>query len=731
MATDQIDFLEIDESRPEYALDKLIPNSDEAINLFRKHLSRYTARAQFWKPRLDIGKKCMNYMRRDILTPGQRAKYLYVEKKWPIEPQEMKPVINALGHQIMQAVPGADITYEDETPPETAAKPETVSTVLTWMKQQLKIAQKQKKLLRNGLVTGYPVCLWFDMIRGVAAVPGMVPLLPSALPWDSALPAEWFMEDDGADIDEAIIVKRMSKAELMKTFPNRKDAFIKHCEMLKNDQGYMTRLLNMPGNQTADSRNNVFYNMISQAKFDSDGGYYFVAQDVFPIRKKRRAWINQQTLDVFIPPPDWLMWQRDQWLAENPEYDLSDEIELTTLWVTTFSTDGFIWENNEHWYQEDGELPAAWYIADMVDNVPIGAGEDMLPYILSICACETEGLSQVRKGTGRTTFIEEGAVKNPARLNSELAAEEGVIITKKGKSPKESVQVETRKPNDTFFQMSDRTRDQLRNVHRVNESAMGADNQRQSDKARQTQAQQALAPQEPYVENYANFVLNCENLLCKFIPRVMTEPMAITIKDEYGQKKEPVEVNQVGFDYSGEAKRVVNDLVSARYRAVAVIGDDSRTSREAQMKDFMQLLEAVGNQLFKLDPIFLGKTFSLFPNRFAREASTFLMEYGERNQAQQQQVAQAELQQDADKQAQRKEIEMEKIKRPRIAFKISAKDVQEAPEGAKIMYQMMKAYEAENQAKEMSKAMPAEQQPTAEQPPEEELETAAAAGIEA
>ncbi len=708
--SEQIDFLELDESRPQYDIDSLEPGSDEAIALWQKHLSRYNARARFWKDRLDIGKKCMNYMRRDILTPGQRAKYLYVDKKWPIEPQEMKPVINALAYQIQQAVPGADITYEDENPPETVAKPETVQTVLTWLKQKLKIPQRQKKALRNGLVTGYPICLWMDKIRGVSAVPGMVPLRPSVLPWDSALPAEWFIEEDGSDINEAIIIKRMHKNDLFETFPNRREAFEKHAAMMKNDPAYMQRLLNMDNGKTANDRNNTSYNLISQARFDSDGGYFYVAQDVFPIRKKRRAWINQQTLDVFIPPPDWPMWQRNQWLAENPEYDLSDEIDLTTLWVTTISTDGFTWENNEHWYQEDGELPAAWYVADMVDDIPIGAGEDMLPYILSICACETEGLSQVRKGTGRTTFIQEGATKNPSRLHAELSAEEGIVITKKNIAPREAVQVETRKPNDTFFQMGDRMREQLRNVHRVNESAMGADNPRQSDKARRTQAMQSLAPQEPYVENYANFVIACENLLCKMIPRVMTEPMVVTIKDEFGQPKDPVEVNQIGFDYSGEAKRIVNDLVSARYRAVAVIGDDSRTSREQQMKDFMQLLEAVGNQLFKLDPIFLGQTLSMFPNRFAREASKFLIEYGQRNMTQQQEMMQSELEQDAAKQAQRKEIEMEKIKRPRIAFKISPKDVQEAPEGAKILYQMMKAYEAETMAAEQEKASQEQQQ---------------------
>ena len=700
-----VDYLEIDETSQEYNIDKLIPGEERTIAIWNKHFSRYVARAKFWQSRLEVGKKCQNFMRRDIFTPGQRAKYMQVEKKWPIEPQEMKPIINALMKNIADSAPSSDITYEDETPPETAAKPETVSNVLTWLKQQIKLERKQKKILKDGLITGFPCCLWFDVIRGVSAVPGMVPLQPYVLPWDSALPSEWFSEEDGSDIDELMFLKQVKKANLLATFPNRKEAFMKHQDLLKSDPGYMDRLLHTDSSRTSEDRRTYLYDMVTQAKFDSQGGYYFLIYDVYPIRKKRRAWINQETLDVFIPPPDWQVWQKEQWLNENPEYSLSDEIELTTLWVTTISSDGFVWDNAEHWYQEDGELPGCFYVADMVDNLPTGAGEDMLPYILSIAACETEGLSQVRKGTGRTTIIEEGAVKNPARLNSELSSEEGVIILKKGHSPRDAVSMQTRTPNDTFFQMGDRLRGQLTEVHRVSDSMLGTVNARQSDKAKQTELKMALAPQSPYVENFSNFMLNCENLLCKMIPRVLTEPMIITIKDEYGQPKPGEEVNQIGFDYTGEAKRVANDLVSARYRAVPVIGDDSKTSRESQMKEFMQLLEAIGNQLFQLDPIFLGQTFSLFPNRFAREASKFLLEYGERQSQSQQAAQEAELANDAEKQAQRKEIEMEKLRRPKIAFKIGPKDIQEAPEGAKIMYQIMRSMEAERDAKDQQTRM--------------------------
>ena len=709
----KIDYLEIDESSEEYEIDKLDPGEERTIAIWHKHLSRYVARSKFWESRLNVGKKCMNFMRRDIFTGAQRYKYLNVDNKWPIESQEMKPVMNALAHQIMHSAPGADITYEDENPPETAAKPEVMQTVLTWLKQQIKLQRRQRKVLKDGLITGFPGCLWFDTIRGVASVPGGIPLKPTVLPWDSALPSEWFREDDGSDIDEVMVIKQMTKAELLKTFPNRRASFEKHEDLIKNDAGYQEKLLHMDKTHGAADRRSLIYDMVTSSRFDSTGGRYFVIQDVYPVTNMRRAWINEDTMDVFIPPPDWPEWQRDQWLEDNPEYSISDELELTTLWVTTISSDGFVWENAEHWYQEgDAELPCVFYVADMVDNLPTGAGEDMLPYILAIAACDTEGLSQVRKGTGRTTFIAEGSTKHPGRLNSELSKEEGLVILKKGHNPRDAVTTQVRTPNDSYFRMADRLREQLGNVHRINETIMGATSPRQSDKAKQTEIAQGLAPQGPYVENYTNFILNCENLLCKMVPRVLTEQMIINIKDEWGQPQEPVEINQVGFDYAGEAKLVANDLISARYRAIPAIGDDSKTSREKQAAEFTHLLESIGNQLFQLAPELLGKILSTFPNRYAREASQFLFEQGERNAQAQQQAAQAEMQKEAQRQGQRKEIELEKIRRPKIAFKLGAKDIQEAPEGAKILYEMMKAGEAEQEQKEMEKQ---EQEAMAEQ----------------
>ena len=118
-------YYELDESEKKYSLKKLKPKSEEWLDLWTKNLLFYDAYSRFWKPRLDLAKKCMNYMRREIFTYGQRIKYKDVQKKIPIEPQEMKPVITSLCDQIKKLIQSFVVTMEDETPPENAAENQT------------------------------------------------------------------------------------------------------------------------------------------------------------------------------------------------------------------------------------------------------------------------------------------------------------------------------------------------------------------------------------------------------------------------------------------------------------------------------------------------------------------------------------------------------------------------------------------------------------------------------
>jgi hypothetical protein len=711
-------YLDIDESTKEYFIDNLVPGSDKAINLWAKHMEKYVSRARFWKPRLDIAKKCFEFEARNILTPTQRKKY-WEQDKWPIEPQVMRPIVAALERMIEKAVPGSDITYEDETPPETAASPDVAKTVISWIKHKLEIHDIRKKTLHKGLVGGYPQCFWVEKARTNDLVFGGLPIKAVLRPWDSCLPPEYYSSEDGSDIDDIVFLKDVTKNELYEKYPERVKAHKDHINKIGEDEGYTERFKSGKNNDTSRDRSNLIFGQITEAKFNSISGRYFAIESIFPIRKKRMVYINTETNDFIPIPPDWSYEKQVEFEDIHPEYDFKEEIDVNVLWVVTITSDGFIWENREHWYQMDGKLPAAWYIPDTVNNQPMGMGEDLLPYVLLKTASKIEGLDQVRKGTGRVTVFEEGTIKNSQNINKELSSPEGVIIAKRGTPAKNVIATFNRTPNTTFLEYEDRISNEMKSVHFVDKFAMGATVNRQSADAKEMQYDMALSPQTRYVDNYYSYNLQIENLLCEVIPIAIPKSFIVQIKDEFGQAQKPVEVNQIGFNQeSDEATIIANDLTNARYRAIPIIGDDSMASRENQMREFMELLAAIGNQLFKLDPIFLGQMFSKFPNRFAREASVFLVEYGERQQQQQGALRQEELAIDEKRELRLQKTNMEKIRRPKVAFNLSPEDIKNAPESAKLMFNWMNMYDNQMAEKEQEEQEQYKQQQQTEQPAE-------------
>lgn len=690
MVTTNNDFMALDESDEKYQIDKLLPGSQEAADIFNKSIEIYSEWSRFWTPRLEIAKKCMKYLRRDIFTPEQRNAYRALDKI-PVEPQEMKQVIDPLVGQIINTIRSAAVTMEDGNPPANAARPEAVAKVLKWWQSQLKVDSRSRQALRNGLVTGYPQWILFQKRKCADGYSEKVEIVNVDL--YSTLCSPYFNEVDGSDIDGLIILSHKNYAKLYEIYPERKTAHQKHLSLISGDADYEKKVFRMDGAVNSEDRKNIIYDRVSTARYDTLLGQSIAIERYHVVRKKQRVYVNEEMKHVVYLPPEWEDWRKLAWLNAHPEYALKVDVEYPTLWVTTVSDDGFVWENKEHWFQCEGMLPGIPYIADMVDNIPTGKGEDMLPYILNIAVCETEGLSQVRTGTGSVTFVTEGALRHPGRLANEMSQENGIVILKKGFNPDQNVKTVQRKPNDTYHVMADRSRDQVKIVHGVNDTLMGYSNPRQSNRSKQTDLQTGLNPQSSYVLNYNYFQLNLAQLLCNMMPYFLTEQMIVTVENDYGAKDEdPTQVNVEGFDpATGQAQIIANDLTSARYKVVPVAGDDSVTTREKELKDFRDILEAIGNTLFQIDPKLLGKILQSWPNRYCQEAGKSLSEFSAQNQQAQQQAAQTQMQTELEKEKMKVDLEKERINKPRYNFRIQPTDFKEAPTGTQIMMQVLNA----------------------------------------
>ena len=682
-------ILEINEADKKFRLDKLDPKDENFILLFSQSLLHYEQRARFWKPRLDLGQKCMEVMQRDIFTPKQRADYRN-EGKVPVEPQELKKIINALGDQIKESVQTSNISAEDETPPQNAAKPEVVNVVLKDMENNLGMEMLKNTVIRNGLITGFPQWIWYDF---ETMYDGLFEQLVAHTPWwNTILPTPYFEKIDGSDVIDVIRIGMYSKAALLETFPEREDALNKFDSDLKDDPGYLIETLQNNGTEDAHDRSKVIQRILNAADFDSISGYYTVAERVFPVKSKQTLYINEEIEDVQVLPEQWNGRRKNEWINAHPEYHVRTK-EVKTLWTTTIGLNGFNWENDSHWFQENGKLPGSVYVPDMVNNLPTGVGEDQLPYIFSIAASETEGLHNVRTGQGTVTFYIEGAFAQPENFGKEMSLSNGQVPIKKAFAHQGRVDAAAktiqRKPNLVPFEFSDRLRGQAESVHSINDSILGVTHPRQSDVSKQTEITQGMKPQAPYVRAYSYFELSNTQMLLYLLPHSYTEEKIITINDDYGLNKKKVTVNISEYDVSGQANIIANDLLTVRYRAIPVPGEDSATSKDRELQQFINIISAVGNQLFQLDPKIMAYVLNSMHNRYSKQAGTYLMQTAEQLQQQQQQATQAEQQVELEKEKARRGVDIMKIQSPDVSFKFSPQDIEEAPMGAQMMFQIM------------------------------------------
>lgn len=677
---------EINVTDKKYSLESMRPNTEAWFDLWSMNITTYKYMADFWRPCLSTGKKCMEYARRKIFTAEQLKEYSKV-KKIPIQPQEMKNVINILSKEIIALVQSSYITTEDSTPPENAMSAEDGAVVLQWLKEQIHYDSERNDLLWDGLLTGYPQWLEFEKREVLGDI--SEELTASHLPWDSTLCSPHFKKAE--DIDELIKVSFRTKAELLDIYPDRAKDHKTHESILSEDPGFYKELLQQDGAYDASDRSDIMFDIMNSATFDAPQGYYTVIERFFPVKKKQKVYISEEKLDSQIMPPDWSERRINTWMRLNPSYDTIKYTEAKTLWVNTISSDGFIWENDRHWFQMDGKLPGKVFIPSMVDKMPTGVGEDMLPYVLAIAVSDTEGLSQVRMGAGSTDYIMEGSLKYPSKYKGQASADRGAIIIKKNApAGLASVKTVNRNPNTTFFDYGANQRGQLKNVHNINDSMSGVTHSRQSDVSKQREINQGLGSQAPYVKSFSDFDLACTQRLVELFPYVLTEERIVMIKDEFGNNQKEVEINKQDISQvDGVATIIANDLITAKYRIVPVHGEDTETSRKRALEEFVELLEAVGNTLFNINPKLLSNILLSIPNRYAKEAGQFLVEYsGEADQAQQQ-SAQMEQQTEMQKEKLRRTMDLLKINTPKVAFKLDSKDIAEAPMGAKVMMEIM------------------------------------------
>ncbi len=636
------------------------------------------------------GKRFFNMFQGNILTDIQRETYETVEEKIVIEPPIMKAPIRSLVGQTIKSRRSGQIITEGGNFDEESGSTEEIETVNIILKDmEIKTGEKYKirDAIHDCYVSCYANCLYFD--KRNPNEPGEGKYTLKHLPWNSVVfgPIK-IQETDGSDIREMMWFEPRTQADLEENFPEMKSQIRSHLHDNKNKDNYLlSSLLEWEGDYSAEYRDQLF-DVVDNAvsSVNSPNGYIPVVQHLFPIKRKEEVWLHKWDDTKFeVRPPEWSDERWSKWIEENQQnYFGPAERVVVTLWVTVFTLTGLVLSNKKHWFQENGRLPASFWIADIINGRFSGPVGDMADDCLANCIGEIEYLDDLRKGSGSLIAIKEGTVTNVEDLPTEVSKATGFAFINKDfqGGAGDAIQELKRTPNEHWKVWAEQRKGAMAEITRLNETMQGATAPRQAAIAKDVEITQALIVNAIYIDNVNRCWEYHQNLKCLLIPYGYNEWDVIEVKDDESGDELKTEVNKpVGWDNEGNVTHVENDLTAHRYRWKLNPVDDSPSAKIRSMQEALTVINAAAGPLLTKDPT--GKLFARFlmamDNDFLKKAGKEMVADVQMTSEQQSKVQEQESLREALVEMAKAKAELMKAEKQGVTLSFKAEDLVNFP----------------------------------------------------
>lgn len=671
----------------------------EVQKLVYKQIFIHQKTYEFWEPDLVRGRSLFHKYDGRILSDYQRAQYEDSEDKIVVEPPIMKsPIRSLVGHTI-KSLQSGQVVSEGGSMDEPYPSPEemtSVNIVLKDFETKTKERIRFRDAVHDSFVACYPNVIVFNKKKPTFDNP--LKIEAKKMPWDSVTvgPAT-FSEPDGSDIREIFWFEQRTQADLEENFPEMKKQIREHCKSKKIDSSMISSIMQWEGDTTSKDRE--YLTSIIDHAFESNGspsGLIPVVQHVFPILRKEEIWVNLNDAsgqDYEILPPEWGDERRNKWIDENKDnYVGPVEREVITLWQTVFTLSGLALSNGKHWFQENGKLPAVFFIPAMISGRVSGPAVDMAADTLRNCVAQTEWLDDIRKGHGTLALFREGALKNIGDIPEEANKSFGVGIVSqdfKG-SLADAVHEIRREPTNVWQQYGQSAKSDMLDNNGTSETMLGSAAPRQAAIAKNIEIAQALTVNAIYIDNANLSWSNLQNLKCALIPYVYDEYMVVECYDEESQKRVVQNVNAPQFDNMGNRTGIVNDLTSRRYGWKINPVDNSPTAKARMMEDALMIINGAAGPLLGKDPT--GKLFSRFLQSFSNEylnkAGKAMAEDAQMAAESQSKSEQDKVRQEALIEMEKAKVDMEKARKAGVNVSFSAEDLVKYPSAYKYYQEM-------------------------------------------
>jgi len=610
------EYVELDESK--YNV-KSISKEDEA-RIVNKAITIWRNTSDFWEPRLEAAADNWKALDGHCFTDSELKRY-EAEDKVPVEVPVILTKINALtGFQRSIRKDGAVTTEGGED----AMSAEDVNVILKSIRQNNNLDYIRSDTFLDGIVSGFPTFVWIDEDLNNQNDKDFYiekDLLGGTLPDIN------FTKTDMSDMTYLLRIRGLTKRQLKLYYPDAKDKIEKKCGKKNDETSYPS-----DSSHDSDERSDLLLTYDDSSDYYEKTGKIAVCERLFFIEDRGDFFLDTETEDVQVVPPDWAPERVQAHLAENQGIvELIQDVEIQKLWVTTITSDGILLENAPHNYQEGG-FPCAMYVPMMFNNKIRGTVDYMKNSQKMNSIGRTEFVHSLRFAHDKLMIVKEGTLTDPMRASVEKA-KTGGVIERTAESDNEDIRFESDQGgNQGFVDLSAVAMDDVDVISGIHPAMMGVqESANESKVAMDRRIGQSQINQGLMIDNFGLFDVNLHRVILKMLPYVLDYNAVRRYTDENDRTQE-VEVNSPqGFGVDGSPSSWINRLDTAKYDYKQAQGDNSVSGREQENKMFVSL---VSESLRVIPQEFWVAFLQNVPNKHAQDFAAQI----EKQEAQQQEA---------------------------------------------------------------------------------------------
>lgn len=549
---------------------------EERRSVAARLLCRYEAGHRFWQPAIEMGRLCYRYVKGQVLSDEEIAQF-ESDDKVVVQVSVLKPKIDSIiGTAANSMKDGIVLANGAEDADKTAA----AMVVLKAIERDSMLKAEELAALQDSAVTSVPA--WFFLENVDGDDPDEPGLSVTRQSWDSVLPDPAWRDPRLRDLRWIIRQRRMTLDEIESKYP---DSDIRQ-RILENKEVLSDSITATAGEvesyKSAVSRSREMYDAT---------GMVLVLEMIEMVRLKVMIVRNQFTGDTEIMPAFWDDQEKQLFIQQHPDFEVTESYERV-CWVTTTSGTGELLDSGSHWFQ-GGKFPCWPVCPGQMDGKFIGVVEPVMDMQKAYVYAETEYTHSIRTLNNNLWTIISGSVANIEDFRRQRSAAGGTVVIEEGYTRDSVGPIENRREQTAFIDWKSSCSETISSLTVDRNMEGGTQSSQESSKAIDARITQNIARLSPVFLNFHNARMYGRRLLMKAIPYAVPLGKVYRLVDERNEVKSVMAGQPSEFD--SVAAQMYLDINGVDYDYMETEADNSVNGVENERRLFEQFMSSYGN----------------------------------------------------------------------------------------------------------------------------------------